>query len=46
VHWRFFTKTKIFAVIRDTEKEPDVGAAFASVRRDYPQVPDITLAAE
>lgn len=41
VHWRFFAKTKIFAAIRDMGKEPDVGAAFALVRRDYPQVPDI-----
>jgi N-methylhydantoinase B len=46
VHWRFFTKTKIFAAIRDAEGAPDVGTAFASVRRDYPQVPEIALAAE
>ncbi|KFC75930.1 N-methylhydantoinase B/acetone carboxylase, alpha subunit [Bosea sp. LC85] len=43
VHWRFFTKTKIFAAMRTgpTGQKPDVAAAFASVRRDYPQVPDI-----
>ena len=43
VHWRFFTKTKIFAAMRTgpTGQKPDVATAFASVRHDYPQVPDI-----
>lgn len=48
VHWRFFTKTKLFAAIR-AGGERDVETAFATVRRDYPQIPDIpelALAAE
>jgi N-methylhydantoinase B len=46
VHWRFFTKTKIFAAMRETPagRKPDVETAFASVRRDYPQVPDGAVA--
>jgi N-methylhydantoinase B len=46
VHWRFFTKTKIFAVMREAGSQADVTSAFGSVRRDYPQVPEIALAAE
>ncbi|KRE00397.1 hydantoin utilization protein B [Bosea sp. Root381] len=46
VHWRFFVKTKVFAAIREAANANDVGSAFASVRRDYPQVPEIAEAAE
>ncbi|GAU80198.1 hydantoinase B/oxoprolinase family protein [Bosea sp. BIWAKO-01] len=43
VHWRFFTKTKIFAAMLTgpAGQKSDVTAAFARVRRDYPQVPDL-----
>lgn len=44
VHWRFFAKTKLFAAMRDlmaAGKPGDVEAAFALVRRDYPQVPAV-----
>ncbi|HEV2508375.1 hydantoinase B/oxoprolinase family protein [Bosea sp. (in: a-proteobacteria)] len=41
VHWRFFTKTKLFAVMRDAADKLDVAAAFAAVRRDYPQIPEV-----
>lgn len=46
VHWRFFVKTKVFAAIRDAANDGDVGTAFAAVRRDYPQVPEVMRAAE
>jgi N-methylhydantoinase B len=46
VHWRFFVKTKVFAAIRDAANVNDVPRAFASVRRDYPQVPEVMQAAE
>lgn len=41
VHWRFFTKTKLFAVMRDAVGKLDFVAAFAAVRRDYPQIPEV-----
>lgn len=41
VHWRFFTKTKLFAVMRDAAGKLDFVAAFAAVRRDYPQIPEV-----
>jgi N-methylhydantoinase B len=41
VHWRFFVKTKVFAAIRDAENAGSVATAFAAVRRNYPQVPEI-----
>lgn len=46
VHWRFFTKTKIFAAMAATPagETPQVDTAFAQVRRDYPQVPDVAAA--
>ena len=40
VHWRFFTKTKLFAAMR--EPGTDVLAAFTQVRRAYPEMPDVT----
>lgn len=46
VHWRFFVKTKVFAAIRDVANANDVPAAFAAVRHDYPQVPEVMQAAE
>jgi len=46
LHWRFFVKTKVFAAIRDAANANDVPSAFASVRRDYPQVPEVLQAAE
>ncbi|HEY5797574.1 MAG TPA: hydantoinase B/oxoprolinase family protein [Bosea sp. (in: a-proteobacteria)] len=48
VHWRFFVKTKVFAAIRDAANANanDVPSAFASVRRDYPQVPEVMQAAQ
>ncbi|SEF43591.1 hydantoinase B/oxoprolinase family protein [Bosea lathyri] len=46
VHWRFFTKTKIFAAMRQMSggRKPDVATAFGNVRRDYPQVPGVGAA--
>jgi len=41
VHWRFFTKTKLFAVMRGAAGRLDLAAAFAVVRRDYPQIPEV-----
>lgn len=46
VHWRFFVKTKVFAAIRDAANANNVPAAFAAVRHDYPQVPEVMQAAE
>jgi N-methylhydantoinase B len=46
VHWRFFVKTKVFAAVRDAANANDVPSAFAAVRRDYPQVPEVLQAAE
>lgn len=46
VHWRFFTKTKLFAAMRALGAEASVPAAFAAVRHDYPQVPAVLLAAD
>ncbi|HEV7260797.1 MAG TPA: hydantoinase B/oxoprolinase family protein [Bosea sp. (in: a-proteobacteria)] len=45
VHWRFFVKTKVFAAISDDRNANDVPAAFAAVRRDYPQVPQVVATA-
>ena len=41
IHWRFFTKSAIFAKLRQEQEAADVATAFASVRRDFPQVPDL-----
>jgi N-methylhydantoinase B len=46
VHWRFFVKTKLFAAMRDAEgapdgRAPDLDQAFAAVRREFPQVPEL-----
>ena len=41
VHWRFFTKTKLFAVMGDAAGKLDLAAAFVAVRRDYPQIPEV-----
>jgi N-methylhydantoinase B len=41
VHWRFFTKTKLFAVMREAAGKLDLAAAFAIIRRDYPQIPEV-----
>lgn len=46
LHWRFFVKTKVFAAMRDAANANDVPTAFAAVRRDFPQVPDLVQAAE
>ncbi|CAD5293383.1 Hydantoin utilization protein B [Bosea sp. 62] len=40
IHWRFFTKTKLFAAMRDAAGELDLAAAFAVVRQNYPQIPE------
>lgn len=44
VHWRFFVKTKIFEQLpRQTGgNRPGVCGAFATVREEYPDVPDIS----
>lgn len=44
VYWRFFVKTKVFAMAEPqmtASNEPLVDAAFAAVRRLYPNVPDV-----
>jgi N-methylhydantoinase B len=41
VHWRFFVKTKLFAHMRASEGASDLDQAFAAVRREFPQVPDL-----
>lgn len=41
VHWRFFVKTKLFAAMRDGANGGEVETAFAAVRQDYPQVPEV-----
>lgn len=46
VHWRFFAKTKIFAAMRGSNGLVAVDEAFAAVRRDFPQLPEIAEAAE
>jgi N-methylhydantoinase B len=41
IHWRFFVKTQIFAVLPDMSGKPDpVRQAFACVRAAYPEVPE------
>jgi N-methylhydantoinase B len=43
VHWRFFVKTKIFAVRSDqaADNGPSVSQAFEAVRAAYPQIPSV-----
>jgi N-methylhydantoinase B len=44
VHWRFFVKTKLFSAMRRAGDGADLAEAFAAVRRDYPQVPEVQVA--
>jgi N-methylhydantoinase B len=41
VHWRFFTKTKLFEAMR--EPGADLRAALAHVRQTYPEMPVVSL---
>ena len=45
VHWRFFVKTKLFAEMREADGVLSLDAAYAAVRRDFPQIPDAEAAA-
>lgn len=46
VHWRYFTKSKIFsemATMARTQRHPDVREALRRVRARYPETPDVAV---